>query len=76
MFCVFTGGGMGREGDVIKNFCKSKSRSVDYNCRRNNKLNLLKCLSIVSTKINIYITLYLVPCFIQCRESFVVRTDV
>lgn len=76
MFCVFTVGSMGREDDVIKNFCTSKSRSVDYNCRRNNKLNLLKCLSIVSTKINIYITLYLVPCCIQYCESFVVRTDV
>jgi len=76
MFCVFMDDRMGREADMIKNFCKSNSRSVDYNFRRNNKLILLKCLSIVSTKINIYITLYLVLCFVQRYESIVVRTDV
>jgi len=41
---------MGNEADVIKNFCESKSTSVDYSCRRNNKFNLLKYLAIVSTK--------------------------
>ena len=51
---------MGKEADVIKNICKSRSRSVGYNCRRNNKLNLLKCLPIVSNK-NKY-SYYIISC--------------